>query len=414
MKTEVVSISKAIDAVLEIIRQSGVSEDTLSRTRRIYEKLNLFYSENGESICNHKLNLNFMMPIEEKRKAKSINNVSYSRFRRAITALEDYTATGKVQIKYSYGSRYLWKLSAEYESLLKCFTSSLNMAESSRRTCVSIVRNAFHYLESQGIRHASEITQNDLRKYITENAKNFNSRMSNFILAIRKLAAYLRTFHGVDVSEDVVALKVRRGRRRVFPAFTHEEMLEILRQPDLNTRLGKRDYAILMLASYTGLRTIDIASLKLGDINWLEKTVAVVQQKTKIANNLPLGQHTLLAIADYILRARPAVSSEHIFITEIAPYRKLSGFSSVRNVVGKYLRQAGIHKTAWDGKGFHAIRRRLGLDLLEASMPIEMISQILGHVDTNSAKHYLPIHVDMMRLCALGVDDIPVTGGVYS
>ena len=77
MKTEVVSISKAIDAVLEIIRQSGVSKDTLSRTKRIYEKLNLFYSENGESICNHKLNLNFMMPIEEKRKTKSTNNSEF-------------------------------------------------------------------------------------------------------------------------------------------------------------------------------------------------------------------------------------------------------------------------------------------------------------------------------------------------
>ena len=51
--------------------------------------------------------------------------------------------------------------------------------------------------------------------------------------------------------------------------------------------------------------------------------------------------------------------------------------------------------------------------MLEEAMPLELISQILGHIKMDSAKHYLPMDTDRLRICALGLDDIPITGGVY-
>jgi integrase len=110
-------------------------------------------------------------------------------------------------------------------------------------------------------------------------------------------------------------------------------MENILAQSDINTPAGKRDYAILMLASVTGIRAIDIANAKLTDINWRESTIHFVQHKTGFGLSLPLVASAAAAIADYILNARPEAESPYIFLTEVAPYRRLSDKSSVANVL---------------------------------------------------------------------------------
>jgi integrase len=49
----------------------------------------------------------------------------------------------------------------------------------------------------------------------------------------------------------------------VIPTLTAEEEVQLLQSIDRSTCLGKRNYAILLLAMRTGLRTVDIINLKL-------------------------------------------------------------------------------------------------------------------------------------------------------
>jgi site-specific recombinase XerD len=328
--------------------------------------------------------------------------------------LEGYFTTRQIQARYSYGTRYRFQLGHHYELLLNSFVSSLDMSTSSRKCCESISREFFYFMKTHGIESAKQITQKDIQQYITENAGAYTSRIGSFLWALRKLVGYLKNAIDVDITDQVVSLKGRRSRRRVFPAFTDDEMTAILTQPDLETAMGKRDYAVILLASYTGFRSVDIANMKLQDINWLEKTVTVVQRKTGIPNSLPLEQEVLTAIANYILNGRAETTSDNLFITAVPPYRPLSIGSSVGNILKKHMKQAGITHNPWDGKGFHAIRRRMGMCLLEASIPIEMISQVLGHTEMDSAKHYLPMNTGQLGICAIGFSDIPIIGGVYA
>ena len=88
---------------------------------------------------------------------------------------------------------------------------------------------------------------------------------------------------------------------------------------------GKRNYAMLLLALRTGLRSIDIVNLKLGDIQWKRNTIEIVQAKTGTPLVLPLLTDVGNAIADYILNGRPDSQQPYIFLRTQAPYRKLSG-----------------------------------------------------------------------------------------
>jgi len=54
----------------------------------------------------------------------------------------------------------------------------------------------------------------------------------------------------------------------------------LVRQACTAGAVSDRDAAITLLALTTGLRACDIVNLRLGDIDWRERTVSIVQQKT--------------------------------------------------------------------------------------------------------------------------------------
>ena len=190
-------------------------------------------------------------------------------------------------------------------------------------------------------------------------------------------------------------------------------MESILKKPNTDNPVGKRDYAILMLASVTGMRAIDIANLKLTDIDWKNMTIHFIQHKTGFGLSLPLNKEASSAISDYILNGRPSTELPNIFLTEVMPYRKLNDKSSVANVLNKYAKLSGIDKVAHDGKSFHAFRRSMGAWLLQSDVDPEMISQVLGHHSKEVLKRYLPLDTSSLYICALELENIPVISEVY-
>ncbi|WP_157382114.1 tyrosine-type recombinase/integrase [Schinkia azotoformans] len=106
-------------------------------------------------------------------------------------------------------------------------------------------------------------------------------------------------------------------------------------------------------------------------------------------------------------------TAHNIFLTEIAPYRRLSDKSSVANVLNKNIKISGIEKKRHDGKSFHAFRRSMGIWLLDTVSSPEMISQILGHQSKDVLKRYLPLSPSKLSICALGFDGIQVESEVY-
>jgi len=62
-----------------------------------------------------------------------------------------------------------------------------------------------------------------------------------------------------------------------------EEEVKVL----IKSAHSKRDKAVLLLASETGVRSCDIARINLTDIDWNEKQLNIIQQKTEESLCLP-------------------------------------------------------------------------------------------------------------------------------
>jgi integrase/recombinase XerD len=74
---------------------------------------------------------------------------------------------------------------------------------------------------------------------------------------------------------------------------------------------------------------------------------------------------------------------------------------TLHSIVTQHMHAAGIK--IQDGKkhGPHALRHSLASALLEANVPLPVISEVLGHTNTGSTSVYLKIDIKQLRTCAL-------------
>lgn len=184
---------------------------------------------------------------------------------------------------------------------------------------------------------------------------------------------------------------------------------QVLHSIDTSEAVGKRDYAMLLLAIKTGLRTIDISRLHLSNIHWEQGEVSIIQQKTLHPLTLPLDSTMMNALADYILNGRQQTSSDCVFLREHAPFQGFHDGHAVAHMFRRRLQAAGLKKINGDGKSIHALRRTLGTAMAKADVPITTISQVLGHRSLDSTKRYISLENKHLKRCALTLSGIEIS-----
>jgi len=404
------AITKGIEAVIEYCRQFH-TDDTIKRYERAVSAIKAYYKEYGQAFYHAKVNDKIRICLRDSYVVSGYRH--YRTIFRVLGMLDDYFNDRSFRYKYSFVSRYKYELEPQYQRLSEEFRENLTVTENTVPVIYSIARDFFYYLQQNKISDMGDIQQETLYAFMMWEYRDREGSMNDVTYVLRLICDHLRKKGLLQTSGVLFPFALHAPRKKVYPAFSREDMEKILSQPDTNTPSGKRDYAVLTLASVTGMRAIDIANLKLSDIQWKEMAINFTQRKTGHGLLLPLDPRAASAVSDYILNARPESDTPYVFVTEIAPYRKLNDKSSVANILKKHVKQAGIEKTPRDGKAFHAFRRNMGIWLLEASIDPELISQILGHHSRDVLKNYLPIATSKLGICALDFDGIQVRAGVY-
>jgi integrase len=194
--------------------------------------------------------------------------------------------------------------------------------------------------------------------------------------------------------------RIAAPHKKAYQGFTNEEIRRLLAAVNRDTMKGKRDYAIMMLAAQTGLRSADILNLKRSDIDWRKREIHVTQSKTGKPLRLTLEIESGNAIYDYILNARQDCDISNVFLSSTYPLRALQR-QAAHSIIQKYMVIAGIEPDERKRYGFHSFRRAFGTRLLENGTPVHLLSQLLGHCDIDSAKPYISASEQGLRECCL-------------
>jgi site-specific recombinase XerD len=185
------------------------------------------------------------------------------------------------------------------------------------------------------------------------------------------------------------------------------ELQKLLGRIDRSTPLGRRDYAVLLLAATYGLRASDVANLMMDAIDWRGRTIRIVQCKTRQPLELPLTDEVGTALEDYLRHARAKAPYRQIFLRHQAPVGPLS-LPGMANTLRRASNNAGVKLQA---AGFRCLRHALALRLLRQGTSLKGIGDILGHRSTTSTTQYLRLDVEDLRHVALPV---PVTASTES
>jgi integrase len=235
-----------------------------------------------------------------------------------------------------------------------------------------------------------------------------HEHLPGYLQVVRSFLAFL--YDSGQVKENMSHLVPRRKKPRPLPSvYTGEEIGRILNAVDLGTDTGRRDYAVLMLATRLGLRSADITNLSLSDIDWGHRSIHIIQVKTGSPLTLPFDGDIDAALRDYISNARPDTGSEKVFLAVVAPYYPISPAATYR-LVDKHIGLAGIEK-AGRKSGPHALRMSFATALVSGGAPYTVVSKALGHEGLGSISSYVRLDVSALRGCAI---DVPRPTGAFA
>ena len=331
-------------------------------------------------------------------------DLEYTMYRvsRALELLKNYIEFGVVT---GFSKKGLHEFINGYRPLMTAFADGearRGLAEGSMKSLWSRLYRLHLFFIDKGADTFDTVTRDMINDFIKYLAPYSTTYVSENLRMLRRLCLYAfqNNYHSEDLSGCVPFVKNSRQQR--LPAvFTEDETAKILSSFDRENPMGKRNYAIFLLAARMGLRSCDIKALEFGFINWTEKTVSFTQKKTKKYLTLPLPDDVGWAIIDYLKNGRPVSDSKYVFIQHTPPYGQ---YKDLRNVLVKQMRKAGIDTPANKRIGMHCFRHSLATAMLENGVPLPVISQTLGHADIASTEVYLRINISQLRLCALEVE----------
>lgn len=173
-----------------------------------------------------------------------------------------------------------------------------------------------------------------------------------------------------------------------------EDVKKLLKNTDGNHPTDIRNHAICMLLAIYGMRSSEVANLKLCDLDWREEFIYVRRAKNAKSQKFPLSKNVGDAILHYIKKVRPNNSLlKEIFICMRAPYRPLTN-KSIYDIVKKELKPL-VPELKHHGP--HALRHACASYLINHGVSLKEISEYLGHQQLETTRVYTKIDLGSLR-----------------
>ncbi|MDP8314205.1 MAG: site-specific integrase [Candidatus Celaenobacter antarcticus] len=399
-----------IEQTKEILKKYGLKKKTMQMYQSYgFNPIKRYYDKLNQSIYSEELTWKFVIISRKQYEKGGINTTKFQCIRRTAVFLKQRHFNKEI-VWRSLPHWTTTKLKFPFNELIKQYEQEKldsGYCITTMRGYKPVIKHFLLYVESLQYQDLLLLTKKDITKYLPVLSENYSS-VGDCLSVLRSFGNFLLR-HNLINADLISVFQVSVPVRRKFAiGFTHEEANRIISAVNRSTTLGKRDYAILMLVKYTGLRAIDILYLKFAAIDWDKQELRIIQHKTGNELILPLTTNVCNAIADYILNGRPKSEIPYVFLRNRNPYMPLKSWSG-HSIVKRNAAKIGITWTKEEHKGFHSFRRSLGNWMLEAEIPLDTIKEVLGHSDRNSTKPYIAAHLSGLLNCAISLQGIQTT-----
>ena len=226
-----------------------------------------------------------------------------------------------------------------------------------------------------------------------ESGRNNSARSRNTRLtAIRSFFSHVSHCEPalLDHCRQVLALPSKRFEQRMIEYLDETETGAFLAAPDIATRQGRRDRALLLLMVQTGLRVSELTGLDCGDLGFGTGAHVRLHGKGRRQRSTPLREDTVTVLQAW-LKEREGDDRQPLFPSN--RNRHLSR-DTVAWIVRKHVARASQSCPSLRDKHIspHCLRHTAAMELLRQRVPITVIALWLGHQSVESTMKYL--HAD--------------------
>jgi integrase/recombinase XerD len=275
----------------------------------------------------------------------------------------------------------------EYLTILKL---EKNLSENTLNSYKNDISSFLRFIENYKIDDPSQITRSHLASFFKtlKNAGLVSTSTARYYSSLKGFFLFLLASKYI-ITNPIEKIPSPKLDKKLPLVLSFPEVDLILSKPDINSKLGLRDKAILETLYACGLRISELIGLKISDLFFKEEIIRVLGKGSK-ERIVPIGRSAVNWINEYLNTCRPllqkkAFSENYLFLN-----RRGKKFSRMGmwKIVNRYVIEAGIEKPVHP----HTFRHSFATHLLEGGDDLRAVQEMLGHADISTTQIYT--HID--------------------
>jgi integrase/recombinase XerD len=222
-----------------------------------------------------------------------------------------------------------------------------------------------------------------------------NTKIGRFI-SLKKFYKFL--YQNDYIVKDLLVNYEFPRREKSLPRNipTVKEVIEIIESCNTRTPQSLRNRAILETFYSTGMRTSELCSLKIQDIDLKEQTAVIVLGKGGKTRIVPLGQYACFYIEEYLNRGRKYMLKGNkkdegfLFMSKFGiPFSR----DSINTVIQNVMKNVKIDKHIT----CYSFRHACATHLIKNKVDIRFVSELLGHNNLQTTQRYCHLEISDLK-----------------
>ena len=247
--------------------------------------------------------------------------------------------------------------------------------------------------------NARHLRPDEIMSFLAERARECKAGTAKVIASsVRSYLKFL-VLRGISSNRMVAAVPtVPMWRMSSVPkVLSPAEVDQFLSSFDVSTSSGCRDYAIALCFVELGLRTSEVAAVRLDDIDWRQGALRIASGKSQ-ERILPLTTRLGGALADHLKRERPMSSGRMLFLRHSVP----AGAPVTRHIVRGIIRRACARVGILPPRdGPHTFRHTLATRMVQSGTLLTEVADVLGHQSIDTTAIYTKVDLTSLAQAAM-------------
>lgn len=271
------------------------------------------------------------------------------------------------------------------QEFLEKIEVELKISKNSEHTIKNYVRANLELLNFLD-KTPEDVTEDDVKKYLSKISERASSSIILFLAAIRY------SFSNILKKDPTSGIKRPKRERKLPTVLSKQEIRKLL-----NSIENKKTKLMMAMLYACGFRVSELINLKIEDLDFEEKIGHVRQGKGRKDRMFNISSFLFKPLKQQIEQQE---QNNHEFLFT-GPKGKLTD-RNIQKLLKKATEKAGIKKNVHP----HTLRHSFATHLLENGTDIRLIQELLGHSDLSTTQLYAHVSSEQIKKIKSPIDSL--------